>query len=94
MWSIWQVSFRCMSTRIQRSLVVGQALACQGRSREPRQAKPCPTKNLPDAPVSIETKAETQAIRRYEAVGHSGAEEWVTGAFGWFVPYADLVWAA
>gem|GEM_PF-4824292 len=31
-------------------LVVGQALACLGCPREPRQAKACPTKNLPDAP--------------------------------------------
>gem|GEM_PF-5616245 len=33
-----------------RFLLVGQVLACQGCSLEPRQAKACPTKNLPDEP--------------------------------------------
>ena|GEM_PF-5347901 len=53
-WSIRQVPFRCVSTPIQSGLLVGQALACLGCSLEPRQAKACPTINLPDAPLKLE----------------------------------------
>gem|GEM_PF-4673034 len=53
----------------QRCLLIEQALACQGCSLEPRQAKACPTKNLLNEPRSeckkIQRSAKELRFRRF-----------------------------